>query len=196
MDADAVATEELPLACRLGAGLRRERRREREQQDGGEAADQCPDSAPGLRVWEHGATAVALPPLAGRDPLGPTTGTEVPEAARGSNGGTTSTPRIAFSAFTQSSNLYRVNLDGTGYGLIPNGENGSGPVWSPDGSRILFIGQVDSTHSVIQVIRPNGRDRRELTSVDGQSRWHPTWSPDGGRIAYEEYHTLGSRLMR
>lgn len=40
---------------------------------------------------------------AGRDPIGPTTGAEVPEAARGGNGRTASAPRIAFSAFSQSS---------------------------------------------------------------------------------------------
>jgi Tol biopolymer transport system component len=72
---------------------------------------------------------------------------------------------------------------------IPNGEGGSWPSWSPDGSRIAFT---SVRRHGIWVMSADGTGLRRVTtsrSIDFQ----PTWSPDGKRLAFARnvpgYHT-------
>jgi hypothetical protein len=57
---------------------------------------------------------------------------------------------------------------------------GDTPDWSPDGSRISYLGGTfcDPYCSALFTIRPDGSDVREI--FDGYS---PSWSPDGKKIA-------------
>ena len=73
--------------------------------------------------------------------------------------------------------------------LIPNGEGGYWPSWSPDGSRIAFT---SLRRHGIWVMSADGTGLRRVTtsrSIDSQ----PTWSPDGRRLAFARnipgYHT-------
>jgi len=63
----------------------------------------------------------------------------------------------------------------------------SEPAWSPDGTKIAFVGggasdDVPATGS-IYVANANGSGLRRLSASDSDSA--PTWSPDGKTIAYE-----------
>ncbi len=53
------------------------------------------------------------------------------------------------------------------------------PVWSPDGSRIAFVGP----GVTIWTVRPDGSDLRRVTSGPGREV-SPSWSPDSSRIAF------------
>ena len=57
--------------------------------------------------------------------------------------------------------------------------------WSPSGTRIAFDHE-DSTGVHIATIRPDGTQRRALTSAPGVQE-APDWSPDGRWIAYDAY---------
>ncbi len=64
--------------------------------------------------------------------------------------------------------------------------NQHSPAWSPEfpeGSRIVF-GEGDGTYSNLWTMRPDGSDRRQVTS--GREWWddEPSWSPDGTRIVF------------
>ena len=73
--------------------------------------------------------------------------------------------------------------------LAPSVEiSGHPPAWSPDGSRIAFVGyervrtgdlEYRDRHTVYTV-RPDGSDLVEL----GETLGNPAWSPDGSRIAF------------
>lgn len=62
------------------------------------------------------------------------------------------------------------------------------PIWSPDGSRILFNRGVRNPNSIwsnfdLYTVRPDGSDLRRLTDHPA-SDGHPVWTPDGTQILY------------
>ncbi|MFN2586994.1 MAG: hypothetical protein ABR613_02590 [Actinomycetota bacterium] len=85
--------------------------------------------------------------------------------------------RIAYSAWEEETGttLWAVDPDGTDAVML---ERGSVPDWSPDGTRIAFVG-----YDGIRVVVP-GAAGAPLLTPGGQSDFAPVWSPDGGSIAY------------
>ncbi len=70
--------------------------------------------------------------------------------------------------------------------------NAGWPVWSPDGSRIAFDGDLadpdptsDPYINDIYTIKPDGTGLRKLTDSVGYAGAASTWSPDGRLIAFE-----------
>src|SRR5439155_24095 len=68
---------------------------------------------------------------------------------------------------------------------------GTGPAWSPDGTRLAFTCEVDSGNSDICVINANGTGFTRLTSDPGQDAG-PAWKPDGSRIAFATTRYAGA----
>ena len=94
------------------------------------------------------------------------------------------TDQIAFvSTRDGNSEIYTVNLDGTGLTrLTNNAAIDESPAWSPDGLHIAF--QSNRTGSFeIYVMEANGSNVVRRT-FSGSYSVHPTWSPDGNAIAY------------
>jgi Tol biopolymer transport system component len=61
------------------------------------------------------------------------------------------------------------------------------PVWSPDGSRIVFVRNAQGTpvmSPAIFTMNPDGTDVRQISSgVRGSDFW-PSWSPDGTQVVF------------
>lgn len=55
---------------------------------------------------------------------------------------------------------------------------GSGPKWSPDGTRIAFADEGD-----VWVMAQDGTSLTQLTSIGASRIGEPVWSPDGSKIA-------------
>jgi Tol biopolymer transport system component len=87
--------------------------------------------------------------------------------------------RIAFNSNARSLQaIFIVNPDGTGLTrLSPTGAFDINPVWSPDGSKILFGSDQD-----LYVMNGDGSARTKL--VDGEGIFTFRWSRDGTRIAF------------
>jgi len=56
------------------------------------------------------------------------------------------------------------------------------PVWSPDGTRIAFVSNVDGSPDIF-VMNRDGSAETNLTR-DASSNRDPAWAPDGSRIAF------------
>jgi hypothetical protein len=67
------------------------------------------------------------------------------------------------------------------------------PVWSPDGSRIAFVGASEEGFD-LYVMNADGTDITRLTDLPGDET-QPAWSPDGDRIAYS-WDDLGNPRFR
>jgi TolB protein len=65
---------------------------------------------------------------------------------------------------------------------VPQDLNHFGPEWSPDGSTIIFSGQVDGVRQV-HAMDADGSNQRTLTQGEGPNG-AAIWSPDGTRIAF------------
>jgi Tol biopolymer transport system component len=85
--------------------------------------------------------------------------------------------------------IWRVaaNGDGTPVQLTDSEGDDRAPVYSPDGSRILFDSTRDG-NTEIYVMRADGSEQRRLTDDDGED-WGATWSPDGSQIAFNSDRT-------
>ncbi len=79
--------------------------------------------------------------------------------------------------------IYVMNADGSEQrNLTDNMTSEWQPVWSPDGSRIAFIGGPNGK-SDIYVMNADGSGQLRLTS-ESAGDVTPAWSPDGSRIAF------------
>jgi Tol biopolymer transport system component len=66
------------------------------------------------------------------------------------------------------------------------------PSWSPDGSRIAFVGFRGGRLGDIFTVAPDGRGERRLTATPEHEDM-PKWSPDGSKIAFVR-HTGGAAI--
>jgi Tol biopolymer transport system component len=57
--------------------------------------------------------------------------------------------------------------------------------WSPDGSRLALVGLIPMQNR-LEVVRPDGTDRRVLTATVGTDG-KVAWSPDSTRLGYLDY---------
>jgi dipeptidyl aminopeptidase/acylaminoacyl peptidase len=68
-------------------------------------------------------------------------------------------------------------------------DRGSGPVWSPDGKVLAFVGKQGDKHGLM-IAKADGSDVTGLVSLEGSNSPLPgmgnqiSWSPDGKQIAY------------
>lgn len=88
--------------------------------------------------------------------------------------------------------LYTMRPDGSGVSLLVERRSGIwDPVWSPDGTRIAFVG-VKGGHRHIFVADADGKGLRAITKglEDDQT---PVWSPDGTRILFARVLSPGGR---
>jgi Tol biopolymer transport system component len=98
-------------------------------------------------------------------------------------------------AYTDGSDLFVINLDGSGRRrLTDDGNLNDEPAWSPDGKWIAFLSYptretIDG--SLISVIRSDGSNRLSLL-VGGDTYDRPDWSPDGTKIVYAANGRAGS----
>lgn len=96
-----------------------------------------------------------------------------------------------------ASNIYTVNVDGTGLvnitaGLPADLTNRREPAWSPNGSKIAFIAVRDGQHKV-WTIDTDGSNLTQVTTGGG-FEMTPAFSPDGQKIAYTRYNAANAQL--
>ena len=92
--------------------------------------------------------------------------------------------------FVTFDGIYTVNADGTGLTKIHDKIPGSSierfPVWSPDGTKIVFQSQVDSSNFVsyeFYVMDADGSNLHRI-STNGTLDSRATWSPDCSHVAF------------
>jgi uncharacterized repeat protein (TIGR01451 family) len=96
---------------------------------------------------------------------------------------------IIFGATQQDvgSNLFRIDPDGqhlarlTNYGI---GQPVYWPLFSPDGSKVQFLGTITCPVSDLYVMNPDGSDITQLTVCRTDVAPFPVWSPDSTKIAF------------
>lgn len=87
----------------------------------------------------------------------------------------------------QPGDVWVMNADGSGATNVTGGTNALSqysPAWSPDGTRLAFA-EGDAGSSNLWTMRPDGSDRRRLTS--GTEWWDddPSWAPTGDRLVFQ-----------
>jgi Tol biopolymer transport system component len=103
-------------------------------------------------------------------------------------------------------NVWVINSDGTGAhhltGLTANGTSVDFPLWSPDGSKIIFqsLRNLDGSDSLsanlinnIWVVNSDGSGSATAltkTTATGTSNESPVWSPDGSKIVFSSFRAL------
>ena len=85
--------------------------------------------------------------------------------------------------------IYVMNEDGSGLTMLTNGTLGTEnlyPKWSPDGTKIAFLGKrMDTAEYVaeVYVMNATGTGLKQLTNLHN-STYSPQWSPDGTKVLF------------
>jgi Tol biopolymer transport system component len=95
--------------------------------------------------------------------------------------------KIAFSSSDGS--IYTVEADGSNLKQLTNGPHtDTQPIWSPDGTEILFIRQAEERGKTgIYVMSADGSNQSNLYTSEYLDFEHLTWSPDGTKLAFGSY---------
>src|SRR5438552_2369655 len=81
--------------------------------------------------------------------------------------------------------IFVMNADGSHVTLVTNNTAlNFGPVWSPDGKRIVFSSTRDAGNLHIFLMNADGTGVTQLNSGDFTDD-DPVWSPDGKKIAFQ-----------
>jgi Tol biopolymer transport system component len=94
---------------------------------------------------------------------------------------------IAFTTPWGSNDIVVMNPDGSEQRQLTDFtiETASWPVWSPDGSQILFLfydkENTENARNNIYIMNRDGTEQRKLTENNAMK---PAWSPDGSQITY------------
>ena len=81
------------------------------------------------------------------------------------------------------SDIWSIRPDGTGLkALTTDGSDETDPALSPDGKKVLFVGDADGDNE-IYVVNVDGSGRKQLTDNQDDDL-APAWSPDGKRVAW------------
>jgi len=78
--------------------------------------------------------------------------------------------------------VYTMNVDGSNR-INLSQTPGSGPVWSPDGSKIAFSSYNTNFNSDIFIMNADGSNPQQLTNTAAHENVS-SWSPDGTRLAF------------
>lgn len=92
---------------------------------------------------------------------------------------------IAFRRVYSQEGLYVVSGDGGTPGLLANVGKDTAAAWSPDGTRVAFMADKNSTGDwEVYVINANGSGLKNLTNSPTTMDLIPTWLPDGKHLAF------------
>jgi len=92
------------------------------------------------------------------------------------------------------SNLWIVNFDGSGHRPLTTGhQNDSSPRWSPDGTRLVYLSDVDESTQVYLRWMDTGQAAR-LTNLQHPPRGL-SWSPDGTMFSFVSFVPAEPRVI-
>jgi PGF-pre-PGF domain-containing protein len=78
--------------------------------------------------------------------------------------------------------IYSIKVDGTEKTQLTFDSYSSSPVFSPDGSKIVFVSDITGNKD-IWVMDADGENKEQFTT-DSARDYSPEWSPDGTKIAF------------
>jgi PKD repeat protein len=79
--------------------------------------------------------------------------------------------------------IYTLATDGSATNLTNNNADDRSPVWSADGSRIVFVSNRENNNNDIYVMNADGSNLINITNNSANDN-NPTWSADGTQIAF------------
>ena len=90
-------------------------------------------------------------------------------------------------SFEAQYQIYTINVDGSGLTNISRESTiqDTGPLWSPDGTKILYVTTVDDDAEIF-VVNSEGTNHLNLTNTIGPD-YDPNWSPNGEYICFRAY---------
>lgn len=79
--------------------------------------------------------------------------------------------------------VFLVDINGNNIQQLTYEGNNISPVWSPDGTKIVFISDRNQKLQKVYTMNSNSSNQRQLTSGEYDEE-SPVWSPDGNKIAF------------
>ena len=123
------------------------------------------------------------------DGTGPVNLTNTPGTGEGNPAVSPDGSKIAFSRWPSNSDIWVMNIDGSGQTQLTDFSSDEDyAAWSPDGSKILFIRDENSTvtYPHLWVMNADGTGQVPLATGNTYDV-SPSWSPDGSKILVERW---------